>query len=263
MKKEHILLLLLPLILFSCQAKRPPSSPQDSLSAQNTPSSEVSSSPAQSVQTGSSGASNAGVLPGYSGYWTQNRLVNIMELIEFYPDQLPYIRNEIFARYGRPFVNQVYKDYFNAKSWYHERSDFSESWLSKTDSDNADFISSVEREAQTSIDAITGQVLRNIEYTDGRIALTFTSRYELILSDTEVEFGPYALGEEAGQTISWTVVGGWILVYKAAFWGDDYDAAAYKLDHASKRIIGSGLTGTVNKRVMEGLLRAQGRPIER
>jgi hypothetical protein len=261
MKKKLILWLFLPLILFSCKAKHPPnsSSPQDS------PSSEVSSSSAlQSVQTESSGTSNTNVLPGYSGYWTHDRLINIIELIEFYPDQLPYLRNEIYACYGRPFVNQTYKEYFKAKSWYHEKSGFLESWLSKTDRDNADFIASVEREALTSIDEITGQVLKNIEYTDGSIALTFTSRYELILSDMEVDFGPYGLSGNGGQTISWAVIGAWILVYKAAFWGDgDYDVTAYKLDHASKKIIGSAGTGTVNKRAMEDLLRAQGRPIEK
>ena len=33
-------------------------------------------------------------------------------------DQLAYARNEIYARHGRRFQDQMFQDYFNAKSWY-------------------------------------------------------------------------------------------------------------------------------------------------
>lgn len=33
-------------------------------------------------------------------------------------DQLAYARNEIYARHGRTFRDQMFQDYFNSKSWY-------------------------------------------------------------------------------------------------------------------------------------------------
>ena len=102
------------------------------------------------------------------------------------------MRNEIYARYGRPFVNKIYQDYFREKSWYQEKSNFSESWLSQTDRDNAELILSLEQSVR-SIDETTALVLKNIEYTDGRAVLTFTSRTELIWVDRRVDFGAYGM----------------------------------------------------------------------
>ena len=197
------------------------------------------------------------VLPGYRGYWEQSKQINIIDLIEFYPNDLPYLRNEIYARYGRAFATQTYRDYFRARSWYQEKSNFSDSWLSQMDSVNAAFILSVEQSIR-SIDEVTSQVLRNIEYTGNRAILTFTSRYELQWTDPAVDFGPYGINGDSMQAMSWFVMGDWILVY-----GENYgiDVAAYKLDHSTRRITASVSRNSVDRRSLEGLLRTQGRPI--
>ena len=196
------------------------------------------------------------VLSGYRGYWERSKRIDIIDLIEFYPDQLPYLRNEIYARYGRPFVNQTYRDYFRTKSWYQEKSNFSESWLSQTDRDNAEFIASVERSIR-SIDEITAQVLRNIEYTGNRVILTFTSRFQLQWSDPAVDFGPYGINGERMRNMDWFVMGDWILAY-----GEEYsgiDVVAYKVDHGSKRITASASRSDVDSKILNRLLNAQGR----
>jgi hypothetical protein len=197
------------------------------------------------------------VLSGYRGFWERNRSIRIFNLVDFYPDRLPFLRNEIYARYGRPFVNQIYRDYFRAQNWYEERSNFSDSWLSQNDRDNAALILSLEQSVK-SIDDIIPLVLRNIEYTGGEAVLTFTSRQELVWSDRRVDFGVYSMNWSSRQTLPWAVMGDWILVYQDSY--RDFEVAAYRLDHSSRRIVSSD-TGTVEWDAMVKLLRSQGRPV--
>ena len=201
------------------------------------------------------------VLPGYSGYWENPRKINILDLIEFYPDQLPYLRNEIFARYGRPFTTKAYQDYFRARRWYQEKSNFSESWLSQIDRDNVNFIAAVEQTMQT-IEAVAALVLKNIEYTDGRAILTFTSRQQVVWTDRRVDFGAYGLSGDSKKNLPWFAMGNWILIYQYNYFFDTYHVAAYRLDHSTKRILES-VNGNVSEEILEKLLKAQGRQITR
>ncbi len=54
--------------------------------------------------------------------------------------QLTYARNEIYARYGRPFQSNELKQYFQSKSWYHENPAYNDTQVSKQEEANAEFI---------------------------------------------------------------------------------------------------------------------------
>lgn len=181
------------------------------------------------------------VLSSYHGFWEGSREITVLDLIEFYPNQLPFVRNEIYARYGRPFVNKTYQDYFRAKSWYQEKSNFSESWLTKTDRKNAELILSLEQPEQNA-ERITASVLRNIEYTDGQAILTFTSRQELVWFDSNVDFGAYGIHGESHSTMDWIAMGDWILLYADSVHIGYYQIVAYKVNHETKRITSSAVT---------------------
>jgi len=200
------------------------------------------------------------VLPGYRGYWENPKLINIIDLIEFYPDQLPYLRNEIYARYGRPFTTRIYQDYFRAKSWYRERSDFSESWLSQTDRANAEFIASVEQVTRSYVET-ENLLIRNIEYTGGGAVLTITSRRELVWTDQRVSFGAYGLNGYGRNTESYFTMGDWILIYSENWYWGGYDMIAYKLDHSSRRILDYVADNLVSLDGLDRLLRSQGRTL--
>ena len=47
-----------------------------------------------------------------------HRVLRTLQLEGLSKDQLAYARNEIYARHGRRFQDQMFQDYFNAKSWY-------------------------------------------------------------------------------------------------------------------------------------------------
>ena len=50
------------------------------------------------------------------------------------------MRNEIYARKGRPFNNAQIRSYFLGQSWYSPNANFSESWLTKLEQQNATYI---------------------------------------------------------------------------------------------------------------------------
>jgi hypothetical protein len=210
------------------------------------------------------GAQN--VLPGYGGFWDLNVFrFDILKLVEFYPDKLPFVRNEIYAQYGRPFVNQIYRDYFRAQKWYQEKNNFSESWLTQREQTNAAFILSLEQSVK-SIDEIIPIVLRNIEYTDGTAILTFTSRQQLVWSDGRVDFsvygsdyGAYGSNWSSKKTLPWAVMGDWILVYSDSR-TDFLKVVAYRVNHTTRRIL-DHVDGLVNWEDLVKLLRSQNRLI--
>ncbi len=54
--------------------------------------------------------------------------------------ELTYARNEIYARYGRPFQSSELKQYFQSKSWYRENPSYNDSMVSPLEEDNANKI---------------------------------------------------------------------------------------------------------------------------
>lgn len=65
-------------------------------------------------------ASSTGIQPGGEYLYPSNtRYITRQELQNFSREEIAYIRNEMFARYGYTFVTQETRDYFNRQSWYH------------------------------------------------------------------------------------------------------------------------------------------------
>ncbi|HEX8849479.1 MAG TPA: YARHG domain-containing protein [Gemmatimonadaceae bacterium] len=60
------------------------------------------------------------------------------------PDDARRLRNEIYARHGRPFADPKLKSYFRGFAWYHPSTAFRETDLNATERFNADLISQYE-----------------------------------------------------------------------------------------------------------------------
>lgn len=249
MKRQNvggIALFLFVIIFFaSCSEKKP--------AAENTQSPVPETVPVivPEIKPAAVSADEKGTLPDYSGFWGNEKEVNVLDLAEFYPERLPYIRNEIYARYGRPFTTPAYKEYFLGKSWYRVREDYSDAWLSKTDVKNAEFIRSIEQPALNFEDTIAA-VLKNIEYKNDDAVLTFTSRKNVIWTDPDIDFGAYGLNGYNAQNMDWLVMGDWIIVYKEY----SYGITAYKLDHKSKTILDS-VSAALGADALERIIRLQ------
>lgn len=199
------------------------------------------------AQRGQSGM----VLDGYDGAWTRQGKIEIFDLVRFYPDRLPFLRNEIYARYGRPFVNQVYQDYFNSQSWYRVRNNYTDAWLSADDKYNAEFIRSVEQPALGFADTVKA-LIQNVEYEGTDVLLTFTSKEELRIEDNPYDF--YGRGLTDKQ-LPWIIMGDWVLTYEASG-RQNYALTAYKLDHRQRRITDSA-QATISAASLNVLIEAQ------
>lgn len=75
---------------------------------------------------------------------SNSRLIKEAELVSLTPWQLKVARNEIYARYGRPFVHKDLQCYFATKGWYAVNNDFSESELSTLENKNVATIKAYE-----------------------------------------------------------------------------------------------------------------------
>jgi hypothetical protein len=88
----------------------------------------------------SGGGSSSG--PLYPG--TATHYMHGGEVYGYSNWQLTIMRNEIYARHGRPFDNKYLRAYFNGKSWYRPSSGYSDSRLNKFERVNADFIKGIQ-----------------------------------------------------------------------------------------------------------------------
>lgn len=62
----------------------------------------------------------------YILYDSDIRFLSESELKDYTKEELKYIRNEVFARYGYIFGDNEYKEYFESKTWYHPDPDFND-----------------------------------------------------------------------------------------------------------------------------------------
>lgn len=75
---------------------------------------------------------------------SNTRVVSESELTSFSAWQLKVARNEIYARYGRPFVHKDLQCYFAKKSWYTEDSSATNPTLTTTEGKNVATIQAYE-----------------------------------------------------------------------------------------------------------------------
>lgn len=74
------------------------------------------------------------------------RLFTLAELRKMSRGELSVLRNEIFARHGYAFKDQVIRDFFKRRPWYKTNPKYSDAMLSAVDNQNVALIHQVERE---------------------------------------------------------------------------------------------------------------------
>ncbi|MDR1177427.1 MAG: YARHG domain-containing protein [Spirochaetaceae bacterium] len=194
------------------------------------------------------------VLQGYDGYWTRQGRIDIFNLVRFYPDRLPFLRNEIYARYGRAFVNAEYQAYFNGQSWYRVRNNYTDAWLSADDRYNAEFIRSVEQSAPGFADTVK-TLLQNVEYQGDGLVLVFSSKQSLFVErGGDDAFDVYGRALDRDQ-LPWIIMGDWVITYQSSG-RETYEAVAYRLNHSRRRITDSA-RASINAASLTVLIEAQ------
>jgi hypothetical protein len=80
-------------------------------------------------------------------------------------NDLRLLRNEVYARHGRPFQTPWLADYFRSEPWYAPRKDFSDAELSATERANIALITKREEELHQSL----GTRLLTVAHVQGLI----------------------------------------------------------------------------------------------
>lgn len=77
---------------------------------------------------------------------SDTRYLTESELYRYTSDELSYIRNEIFARYGYVFENEKYRNYFSSMPWYVPNNNINSStnYLNSAEKYNIELIKSLE-----------------------------------------------------------------------------------------------------------------------
>ncbi|MDR1239044.1 MAG: YARHG domain-containing protein [Treponema sp.] len=194
------------------------------------------------------------VLPGYQGFWDRDKRITALDILEYYPDRLPYLRNEIYARYGRSFVTRAYQDYFNQQGWYRIRSNYTDDWLSGTDKYNAELLRAMEQ-APPAADTLE-LLLRNIEYRSASHLLTFNDR-EVMERDSNEGYGMYSGWGGTASSRPYFIVGDWVLTAGSSYQGR-VEVYAYRLNHTTKRITTTA-NAYMDEKVLEPLRQARDR----
>jgi len=84
-------------------------------------------------------------LPEYSGEFPHNHILTLEDLQDKTKEELAFLRNEIYAKYGRKFITPKYRKYFGSKEWYKVNPYFSDDFLKETDKKNVALLLSLEK----------------------------------------------------------------------------------------------------------------------
>ncbi len=76
-------------------------------------------------------------------------VITEVDLSKFNETELKYAYAEIFARHGKIFGNENYSKYFNSQKWYSPNPKYSDSMLTKTERENAQYIDEYIKEHYT------------------------------------------------------------------------------------------------------------------
>ena len=82
----------------------------------------------------------------YKGTFANDPKLTPLQVAMIPKDQLPLVRNEIFARYGREFKTDAIRKHFESQAWYQADPKYSDSVLTANDKHNAALIKSFEAE---------------------------------------------------------------------------------------------------------------------
>jgi hypothetical protein len=173
-------------------------------------------------------------LPLYNGIYDGKKRLAIADVV--YPDleQLARMREEVYAKYGRPIQDTRFSSYFERTRWYKVNPFYSDSMLNHTDKANIKLINDFLVENPTDV-ALFKRITRQYEYrsADGKHYIRFVDARRCVVGfpendDHNHSVVPYFFQPE--QEFEYVVAGGKIYLRQ-------YGNTEVKLDVDNKRLI--------------------------
>jgi hypothetical protein len=133
-----------------------------------------------------------------------NTLMRLRDVIQKTNTELGYLRNEIYARYGRAFHTPKYSAFFKKQSWYKINAEYSDDLLTSIDKQNVKLILSLEKPSKKDT-ALSSHVIKKkwktITINNNKMKIVFARKRHCLVKG-DFGFLPYV--QEKG-----TVKGGW------------------------------------------------------
>ena len=161
-------------------------------------------------------------LASYSGRFSKGDRLTAKEALATPPDEVRFVRNEIFARYGRGFYSEALQAHFEKESWYCVDPGFEDARLTQTDRANVALLKSFEGDNSAKLQA-HGRLQTVVD--EWNIALQTDDRCEV------VDLSDMYNAESASRY--WDSRGEWIVTWDGQEkfeLGKVQDPAAFKLD---------------------------------
>ena len=159
----------------------------------------------------------------YDGRFANDPKLDPWDVAAIPADELRRVRNEIYARHGRPFQTDDMKAYFAAQPWYKADPAYTDDRLTANDKANAALIQSFEDDGQNPLKA--GEFR-------GDPSLMFVDKdtVELIVGQD--------MYEAARTERRWQKMGDWVVTWgQAPTWPQSGDRQLWKLDHKKHKVL--------------------------
>ncbi len=175
-----------------------------------------------SVEPAVEEAASAPATP-YSGRFASDPKLTDLDVAAIPASELKLLRNEIFARHGRPFTTPEMQAHFAAQPWYKADPAYQDGVLTANDKANADLIASFEESPKdlVAVHELTGSSL--ITFTDATHATVDPSG---------------GLYEEAARVVMYETRGKWLFTHDTE---SDVNATLWEMNFADKSVRDAGV----------------------
>ncbi len=166
-------------------------------------------------------------LVDYDGRFAEQRRLKPGEVARIPPKRLAFVRNEIFAQYGRAFDNERYREHFAKADWYEVNKHFEISVLSAVDKQNAALIKSFEGDT-------AGKLLERGQFEGEGMVLALVDLEHAEVADTGGDLYEWDRKERR-----WTARGDWVITWDTPerFGPNATKARLWKLDRENGKVL--------------------------
>lgn len=155
-------------------------------------------------------------LPFYDGVYKGNRFLDVQEVLTTDLAYLARLREEVYARYGRPIKDRRFIEYFKKTRWYRENPYYSDKLLTNLDLNNIKLINDF-LEVNPADEALFAAIMKQYEFftADKKASIRFVNARTCVvekLADTGAGVndvsGAFYMRNEESPSFGFIVAGG-------------------------------------------------------
>ena len=154
-----------------------------------------------------------------------------LDVVRFATQEIPFLRNEVFARHGRAFKTPKYVEHFTKTSWYKVDPNYNDTRLTQNDKANIDLLRSFEQTSAPKDFVAMGEFFYNGNgnYEESRIILPIDERTLAIHEGSDMYYN-------SPKNVSYTLQGDWLITYTGTLNRKKNGYTVWKVDMKNGKI---------------------------